>query len=378
MDGPRPPDRTGHRPAAHRIVDVYTEAGHEVVLVDPVEGLPDMVFTANAGLVLDGRALVSRFRHPERAGKEQTAFRRFFEQLGLAEVAVASAVNEGEGDYLPVGSVILGGSGFRTDPRSHDEVSEFFSRPVIPLELVDERFYHLDTALTVLDEDQVAYWPGAFSPASQGRLGELFPDAVLATDAMPAFFPNACSDGTRVVMSATARRLAAAFRERGFTPIPVPTSELQKAGGSAKGCTLELLMLSAPTAPVDLERVWSAHNYDPLPVTLVSGRGGLGDRARRHPLPRPALGVLGLELRPSPPSLVAAAHAPARPADPDQPGLSTNDQLGPFCAELAQLVGMDGVLVMNTGAEAVETAIKAVRRWAYDVKGVAAPTGPRS
>ena len=240
MDPDRPTGRATALRQWHRIAEVYKEAGHEVVLVDPVEGLPDMVFTANAGLVLDGRALVARFRHPERAG-EQTAFRRFFEQLGLAEVAAASAVNEGEGDYLPVGSVILGGSGFRTDPRSHDEVSDFFSRPVIPLELVDERFYHLDTALTVLDEDQVAYWPGAFSPASQGRLRELFPNPVLATEADARTFGlNACSDGTHVVMSATARRLAAAFRERGFTPVPVPTSELQKAGGSAKCCTLEL------------------------------------------------------------------------------------------------------------------------------------------
>ena len=240
MDPDRPTGRARALRQWRRIVEAYEGAGHEIVLVDPVEGLPDMVFTANGGLVLDGRALVARFRHPERAG-EQTAFRRFFEQLGLAEVAAASFVNEGEGDYLPVGSVILGGSGFRTDPRSHDEVADYFSRPVIPLELVDGRFYHLDTALTVLDENQVAYWPGAFSPASQGRLRELFPAAVLATEADALTFGlNACSDGTHVVMSATAKRLAAAFRERGFTPVPLPTSELQKAGGSAKCCTLEL------------------------------------------------------------------------------------------------------------------------------------------
>jgi len=240
MDPDRP---TGRRRALrqwHRILDTYRDAGHEVVLIDPVEGLPDMVFTANAGLVLDGRALVARFRHAERAG-EQQPFHAFFERLGLVEVTGASYVNEGEGDYLAVGSIILGGSGFRTDPRSHDEVSEYFSRTVVPLELVDGRFYHLDTALAVLDEDQVAYWPGAFSPASQGRLRELFPDAVLASEADAATFGlNACSDGTNVVMSAAATRLAAKFRDRGFTPVPVPTSELQKAGGSAKCCTLEL------------------------------------------------------------------------------------------------------------------------------------------
>jgi len=240
MDPDRPTGRDRARRQWRRIVDAYRGAGHEVVLVDPVEGLPDMVFTANAGLVLGGRALVARFRHPERAG-EQPAFTRFFEQLDLDEVTVATYVNEGEGDYLAVGPVILGGSGFRTDPRSHDEVGEYFSRPVVPLELVDARFYHLDTALTVLDEDQIAYWPGAFSPASRGRLRELFPDAVLASEAdAVAFGLNACSDGANVVMHGGARRLAARFRERGFIPVPVPTSELQKAGGSAKCCTLEL------------------------------------------------------------------------------------------------------------------------------------------
>jgi arginine dihydrolase len=240
MDVARRTDQARAMEQWRRIEDAYRCADHSVTVVDPAPGLPDMVFIANAGVVIDGRVLLARFRHGERRGEER-AFRRWFGRLGFTDVVQASYVNEGEGDYLRVGSVILGGSGFRTDARSHDEVAEFFARPVIPLELVDERFYHLDTALAVLDETQVAYWPGAFSAESRGVLRSLFPDAVIATEAdAVAFGLNACSDGATVVMARGAVHLASALRERGFETVLLDTSELQKAGGSVKCCTLEL------------------------------------------------------------------------------------------------------------------------------------------
>jgi N-dimethylarginine dimethylaminohydrolase len=238
VDAPTDAGRAGRQWRGIR--DAYLRAGHDVVLVDPVEGLPDMVFAANAGLIVDGRVLLSRFRYPERTG-EESAYLAWFRQLGFDDIAAASFVNEGEGDYLPMGSAILAGSGFRTDRRAHDEVSDYFGRPVIALGLVDERFYHLDTALAVLSDDLVAYRPASFSHQSRGVLRELFPDAVIASeeDAL-GFGLNACSDGTNVVMSSAAVGLAAQLRDRGFTPVPVNTSEFHKAGGSAKCCTLEI------------------------------------------------------------------------------------------------------------------------------------------
>jgi N-dimethylarginine dimethylaminohydrolase len=222
-----------------QIADAYLTGEHVVVTMEAVGGLPDMVFTANAGLVIGGRVLVSRFRHRQRRG-EEAAFAACFRRLGFTEVCQASHVNEGEGDYLCAGGVILGGSGFRTDRRSHDEVAEYFGRPVVGLELVDERFYHLDTALAVLADDVVAYWPGAFSSESIGLLRDLFPDAVLASEADAAQFGlNACSDGANVVM-ARAPELESRLHDRGFTTVAVDTSELRKSGGSVKCCTLEL------------------------------------------------------------------------------------------------------------------------------------------
>jgi N-dimethylarginine dimethylaminohydrolase len=240
MDPSRPVDRARAMTQWRAIEAAYLAAGHTVVTVDPVPGLPDMVFAANAGLVRDERVLLTRFRHPERAG-EEAAYAAAFRAVGFTEVTPASFVNEGEGDYLRAGAVVLGGSGFRTDPRSHAEVAEFLGAPVVALELVDDRFYHLDTALAVLGDELVAYWPGAFSRRSVGVLEDIFPDAVIASEAdAVAFGLNAWSDGVMVVVSSGAVGLIDTLRSRGFATVPVDTSELQKAGGSVKCCTLEL------------------------------------------------------------------------------------------------------------------------------------------
>lgn len=241
MEPTRPsPDREKALAQWQGIVDAYRAEGHTVEIVEPVPGLPDLVFTANAGLVIDGRVLVSRFLHPERATEPAVAA-QWFRDLGFTDVRVATTVNEGEGDLLPAGDVILAASGFRTEVAAHAEAAEFFGRPVVSLELVDDRLYHLDTALAVLTDSRIAYWPDAFSAESQRVLAERFPDAVIATQADALSFGlNACSDGRRVVLPAGAPALDAQLTAAGFAVVTLETSELQKAGGAVKCCTLEL------------------------------------------------------------------------------------------------------------------------------------------
>lgn len=224
----------------------YLDLGHEVQLVEPVAGLPDMVFAANGGLVVEGRALGARFTHAERQA-EGPAYLRWLgsDDAGLKDATDAVHVNEGEGDFLAVGGVVLAGTGFRTDPGAHAEVQELFGVPVVSLTLVDPRYYHLDTALAVLDDSvdraNVAYYPGAFSEGSREVLRRLFPDAVLATAEDAAVLGlNAVSDGRHVVLSQQAAGLIDELAVRGYEPIGVDLSELLKAGGSAKCCTLEL------------------------------------------------------------------------------------------------------------------------------------------
>ncbi|MDT4910930.1 MAG: hypothetical protein QOC66_58 [Pseudonocardiales bacterium] len=220
--------------------DTLVGLGHRVDVMPADPDLPDMVFTANGGIVIGDRGLVPRFRHAERDG-ESAHFARSIKDLGVTEVRQARFVNEGEGDFLLTGDRILAGTGPRSDPRAVEEVEEYFGRPVLALQLVDARFYHLDTALARLDEETVVYWPGAFAPTSQDVLHELFPDAVLASEQEAAALAlNMVSDGSTVIMTTECDPLADRVVDRGFAVHRLSTSELRKAGGGAKCCVLEL------------------------------------------------------------------------------------------------------------------------------------------
>jgi N-dimethylarginine dimethylaminohydrolase len=228
------------------LVAAYRAAGHRVDELTPVEGLPDMVFAANGAIVVDGRVLLARFASPQRAAEADTHAAWHRSNVGSyrgREVRLPAAVNEGEGDFAVLADRILAGYGFRTSLRAHQEIARLTGRPVISLELVDPRYYHLDVALTVLDDrrDHIAYYPGAFSAASRRRLARLFPDAVIATEQDAyAFGLNGVSDGLQVFMPTGATALTRVLFEAGYQPVPVDLSELIKGGGSVKCCTQEI------------------------------------------------------------------------------------------------------------------------------------------
>jgi N-dimethylarginine dimethylaminohydrolase len=239
MDTANPVDTTVAVAQWQHLRDIYLRLGHTVELVDPVPGLPDMVYAANGGLIVDGTAVVARFKYPQRQ-HESIAYANWLTSHGYDPVRTRH-VNEGQGDLLPVGDMILAGTGFRTDPRAHAEIAEIFERPVVSLHLVDPRFYHLDTALTVLDDTTIAYYPPAFTDASRAQLETLFPDAIVVDSADAYVFGlNAVSDGRHVVHPAAAAGFAKQLSDAGFEPVGVEMSELLKGGGSVKCCTLEV------------------------------------------------------------------------------------------------------------------------------------------
>ncbi|MEV4340395.1 dimethylargininase [Streptomyces sp. NPDC049590] len=240
MDPARPTSAALGQEQWKRLHDTFITLGHDVELIDPQPGLPDMVFSANGAMAVDGRALVARFRNRQRTD-ESAAYLDWFRAAGWSEVRQAEYINEGEGDFLFTGREILAGSGFRSDPRACREVQEFFGLPVVPLVLVDPRFYHLDTALAVLGHGEIMYYADAFSEESRAVLAERFPDAILADEADAAVFGlNAVSDGKNVILPGQATGLADQLRQRGYTPVGADLTELLKAGGSVKCCTLEL------------------------------------------------------------------------------------------------------------------------------------------
>lgn len=239
MDPAKPTDTALAVAQWERLRRLLVGLGHRVDLIEPEPLLPDMVFAANGATIVAGRVLAARFRHPQRAA-EAPAYASWFRARGY-QVHEATHVNEGEGDYLVTGTRILAGSGFRTDPAAHAEAQRALGRPVVGLELVDPRFYHLDTALAVLADDEIMYFPEAFSAHSRRLLQELYPDAVTATEEDALVFGlNAVSDGRHVVLSAQAVGLAARLAARDYVPIDIELSELLKSGGGAKCCTLEV------------------------------------------------------------------------------------------------------------------------------------------
>lgn len=217
----------------------YLDLGHAVDEVHPLPGLPDMVYAANGAMAVNGRAVVARFAHAERAG-EAPAHAAWLLDRGFVSVQTRHT-NEGQGDLLLIGSTILAGYGFRTDRRAHQEVADHLQMPLVSLELVDPRFYHLDTALAVLDDTTIAYYPPAFADHSLATLRRMYPNAIEVGSADAyALGLNVVSDGLNVVMPAAAAGFAEQLRQNGFRPVGVDLSELLKGGGSVKCCTLEV------------------------------------------------------------------------------------------------------------------------------------------
>lgn len=227
------------------LVATFHRLGHQVEICEGAPGLPDMVFAANAGTVIDDVAVPAKFATDKRSGEEKPYTDWFTAHIG--RVINPTLINEGEGDLLWTGRLLLAGSGFRTDPLAHNEVAEALGVPLVPLKLVDPSFYHLDTALAVLATasdgmpETIAYYPGAFSTGSRRALRRLYPDAIIASREDAEWFAlNAVSDGRNVVVPRQAPVFAAQLAERGFVPVPVDVSEFRKAGGGAKCCTLIL------------------------------------------------------------------------------------------------------------------------------------------
>jgi N-dimethylarginine dimethylaminohydrolase len=245
MDPSRQVDRALAIRQWSALVEAYRSTGHRVDLLEPLPNLPDMVYAANGATMVDGHTLPARFANPERGGEAavHAAWHQRNGSLYAGYVQPAIAVNEAEGDFAVLSRGILAGYGFRTTLQAHRELATLTSREVLSLELVDPRLFHLDLALTVLDDqrDHIAYYPEAFSQQSRELLGQLFPDALIATefDAY-AFGLNAVSDGLHVFIPSGARRLRELLAAAGYWPISVDLSELIKGGGSVKCCTQEI------------------------------------------------------------------------------------------------------------------------------------------
>lgn len=233
-----------------RLNDALSEIA-DITLVDPQPGLPDMVFTANAGLEHNGIVVLSSFYHPERQAEEQH-FKDWFHTSGYTVVGLSRDVPfEGEGDALfsSDGSRLWAGYGMRSTKESHSCLAQVWNAEVVSLRLIDPRFYHLDTCFAPLKDGHVMYFPGAFDADSLARIEAFYPPhkriVVSETDAI-RFACNAVNVDRTVLLNEISRELTERLGSAGFNVVPLALDEFLKAGGAAK-CLV--MRLSSPRRP---------------------------------------------------------------------------------------------------------------------------------
>jgi len=228
------------------LVATLTAAGADIEVLEPRPGLPDLVFTANAGTLNGGRFVPSRFRHPERQG-EVPHYVEWFTAHGWSVTPLSGGptpgapAHEGAGDALPFGQGFLSGYRFRSDAASHLELSRLLGAEVRPIELVDPRLYHFDLSFCPLDATRAMVVPDAWDrygrTVVRAAVGELL---VLEPDEAAAFCANSVVVGTTVVMPACPTRVGRQLEGWGFDVVVADVGEFLKAGGGCRCLTLAL------------------------------------------------------------------------------------------------------------------------------------------
>jgi len=377
------PDRERAMRQWQRLHDVLSGLAR-VELIEPVVGSPDMVFTANAGLARDGVVALSSFFYRERQG-EEPAFRQWFEEAGYRVVDVARATPfEGEGDALfsADGTRLWVGFGTRTSLESHDALRGLWDAEVCGLRLVDERFYHLDTCFAPLSDGSVMYLPGAFDAASLVMIEEFYaPEQriVVSEEDALRFACNAVNLDRTIVLNCISDELATTLREREFDVVQVELDEFLKAGGAAKCLVMKLTPelhsargesgFSAEDL-IAIEDLHGAHNYHPLDVVIERASGAwVWDVEGRRYLDCLAA-YSAVNQGHCHPAILRAMVEQAQKVTLTSRAFR-NEQLPLLLRDLHELTGYAMALPMNSGAEAVETALKAARKWGENVKGVA-------
>jgi len=225
----------------HALVEKLTAAGALISQLDPVDGLPDLVFTANAAMIYEQRALLSRFRHPQRQGEEPHN-RRWLETHGFEVTDVPENFSfEGAGDALFCGDTLYAGYRMRSDASGHQKIGRLLGVRVIPVELVDPRYYHLDTCFCPLAVDEAIWYPPAFDDYGQRVIREHVAKLIEAQQhEAERFACNAVVVGRTVITNTGCEVLHQELSGCGYQPVATPLDEFVKAGGSAKCLTLRL------------------------------------------------------------------------------------------------------------------------------------------
>lgn len=230
------------------LYQTYLSLGVQVELIDQQPGLPDMVFTANAGTVVGDTFISGNFRFKERKGEEQH-FQAWFQRNGY-KVKQLTHFQGGEGDALFYQNVLYMGYGFRSDPQSHLEIKDFLNIETVSLHLIDPFYYDFDTAFCPVGKKGVLYYPEAFDTESQKKFQQIENAIPMTRTHAQHFIGNSVLVGDTLLVSYTDSDLKLKAETLGVQLKVLDMSEFKKAGGGIKCLTLYLDSEFPLTEPV--------------------------------------------------------------------------------------------------------------------------------
>ena len=235
MNPGRKPNEAAASAQWRRLYEKLQELGIKISLLNQVQGLPDMVFTANAGLVFKDDFILANFRYPQRR-PESACFEAWAETAGMkVRYLPLDHYFEGEGDALFFRDMLIAGYRIRSDIQSHVHISSIIEREVLSVELVNPDFYHLDTCFSPLDDTTALFFPDAFDSYGKKVLERAVPDLIpVSEEDARKFCCNAVVEERNIIMNQCSRSLQKTLRDIGFELHLLHFDEFIKAGGSSK------------------------------------------------------------------------------------------------------------------------------------------------
>ena len=230
------PDRQKAQEQWENLKKTYIDLGVTVETIDQVKGLPDMVFTANAGTVKDNLFVSGNFRYKERKGEEQH-FQQWFRDQGF-EVKTLTHSQGGEGDALFYRDTLYMGYGFRSDTEAHQEIGKLLQVPTVSVKLIDPYFYDFDTAFCPIGNKAVLYYPDAFSEEDRKRIESIDGAIPMTKEQAENFVANSVYVDGKLLVGYLDEDLEKKLSSINVTPVKLDLSEFKKGGGGIKCLTL--------------------------------------------------------------------------------------------------------------------------------------------
>jgi N-dimethylarginine dimethylaminohydrolase len=218
--------------------------GAQIELIAPAQGLPDLCFTANAGLLYKGRIILAHFKVNERRG-EEPHYQAWFEQAGFkvinhAGIDQIDAFFEGAGDALLAGDLLFAGYGFRSEKKFYEEANYLDHKKMVYYELSNPYFYHIDTCFCPLNEKQALWFPNAFTKDSQKRMADHIELIEVVEPEAKRFACNSVVIDKHIVVPSGCLQISESLKKLGLTVHICEIDEYIKAGGACKCLIMQI------------------------------------------------------------------------------------------------------------------------------------------